>query len=421
MSATLAISGGAPAVPAQLGRFRHPDLDLLDLATLVGPEQRDRTISFDGRGLVAALEEAFGALTGVPYSIAANSGTSALYSAFAALGLGPGDDVLVPAYTFFATAMPLFRLGCRPVLVDCRPDGNIDPAEIERRRTPATRAVVITHMWGIPCAMAEIVEVAGRLGLHLVEDASHAHGATYRDRVVGSFGAAGCWSLGAAKIVTGGQGGMLQTPDADLAERARLLGRANDKLRDRAVTNPRYQPYAVSGIGLNLRIHPMAAAVVLAQLPGLGAQLRQRREIADRIRDGLAEVAGLELIEPPAGTQPAWYALPLRYDSAAAGGITRDEFVAALVAEGAVEADVPSSTRPLADFAAFNGSAPTFAQAPARTGEVNAVDFPYARRFQETVIKLPGWYGERGRRAADAYLAAIHKVATHPDEVRSSR
>ncbi len=420
MTSRLALHGGTPVVPFEHQTFTHPQVDPKILVRAGERSLRERLVSFTGLGLVDEVEDTFRRTLDVGHTLATNSGTSALFAMYYAMGLGPGDEVLVPAYTFFASAMPLFRLGCQPILVDCLDNGNIDPADIARKATAATKAIAITHMWGIPCEMAEITEVASKLGLPILEDASHAHGATYDGAPVGAIGAAGAWSLGAQKIVTGGQGGMLQSRDRDVYERAFLVSRANDKINDRGITATYHHPYAVTGCGLNLRMHPFAALTITAQLARLPQQLAQRRETAQFLMDELKDVPGMSFPRIPEGAEPAWYAFPVSYDTAAMRDVSRAAFVEAVVAEGATGVDIPGSTCPLAEFPCFRGEPGTFAAAPVSAVMHAHGDFPQAERFHATMIKFPVWYGENRLDYARSYVNAVTKVLDNLDELASA-
>ena len=166
-------------------------------------------ISYYGReGKIKEFEEEMCKYHGVKYALAVNSGTSSLHSAFFGINIGPGDEILCPTYTFLATVTPIFQCYAKPVLCDCEEDtGNISPEDIKRKITDKTKAIVITHMWGHPCDMDKILEICKKHKLLLIEDCSHAHGATYKGKKVGTFGDVGCFSFQANKIVTGGCAG----------------------------------------------------------------------------------------------------------------------------------------------------------------------------------------------------------------------
>ena len=156
--------------------------------------------------------------------MAVNSATAALHLALEAIGVGAGDEVLVPTMTFAATAEVVVHLGARPVLVDCRPDTlNIEPAAAARAISPNTKAIMPVHYGGAPCDMEAIHLIAKEHHLRVVEDAAHALPATYRGARIGSMSDAACFSFYANKTITTGEGGMLSTNDAELAERARIM------------------------------------------------------------------------------------------------------------------------------------------------------------------------------------------------------
>lgn len=414
--AKLAIMGGTPAVDLQYQRFLHPNISTDLVEKMADPMFRDRMASFEGYGVIGEVERLFEQTMGGKHALATNSGTSALLAMYYALGLGRGDDVIVPAYTFFATAMPLFILGCRPILADSLDNGNIDPLDIKRRVTPATKAIVITHMWGIPCDMEEIMSVAAELHLPVLEDASHAHGATYRGTMTGSFGIAAAWSLGAKKIVTGGQGGMLQTNDDEVFQRAFLLGHSNDKVINE-ITLSHLQPYSITGSGLNLRMHPFAAVIIHEQLKHLPRQVQERREVAQYIMEELRGVPGISFPRIPNGAEPAWYALTILYDAKLLHDVPRKYFVEALVAEGATGADIPGSTCPLTEFHCFRKGSIAFDEPSSSPLQHFKGEFHNAEHFHGNLIKLPVWYGPQRFEYARAYVNAITKVVNNIDDV----
>jgi dTDP-4-amino-4,6-dideoxygalactose transaminase len=173
---------------------------------------------------VKQFEQEFAALTGARYAIAVNSCTAALHLALEAIGVGEGDEVIVPTMTFAATAEVVTYFKAKPVLVDCTPETlNIDPNEIEKAITPRTKAIIPVHFAGHPCEMDRILGIARRHNLHVVEDAAHALPARYRGKMVGTIGDITCFSFYATKTITTGEGGMITTDNAEWAERMRLM------------------------------------------------------------------------------------------------------------------------------------------------------------------------------------------------------
>jgi len=214
----------------------------------------------------AAFEEAFAQVCGVRYAVATSSGTSALHIALLAHGIGPGDEVITTPFTFIASASAILFTGARPVFVDVEAETfNIDPAQIEARITARTRAILPVHLYGHPCDMGRIMEIAQRHGLVVIEDAAQAVGAEYHGRRVGSFGT-GCFSLYATKNVTSVEGGMITTDDAELADRARLLRSHGQRER-----------YYHESLGYNLRMTDIQAAIGLVQLGKLEAYTAARQ------------------------------------------------------------------------------------------------------------------------------------------------
>lgn len=413
----LAVRGGEPEIK-KLPTFFHPKVSDTVIAKMQDPNFRDQMASYDGAGVFHVLEDAFRTRFGLAYALSTNSGTSALFSMFYAAGLREGDEVLVPAYTFYATATPLLPLRCELVLVDCTENGNIDPVDIRRKITRRTRAIVITHMWGIPCDMSEIVQIAQERGIILLEDASHGHGATYRDRALGTFGQGAAWSLGAKKIVTGGQGGMYGTSDRTAYERAMLLGHSNSRA-DREISIAEFRQYRITGLGFNLRMHPFSAVLIHDQLEKFDQTVGEKREVAAYLSREVAGVPGLSLPRVPDQAVPSWYAFPMIFDPAAFEGVTREAFVGALAAEGALEFDIPRSTCPLTDFAIFRNGRPGLAEpVNVSSHRYSEKEFSGAESFHGKILKLPVWYGPDRMEYALAYVRALHKVIEHLDELR---
>jgi len=215
---------------------------------------------------VAQLEERFAQLCGTRYAVATSSGTTALHLALLAHGIGPGDEVITTPFTFIATINAILFVGAKPVLVDIEEETfNIDPALIEAAVTPRTRAIIPVHLYGYPCDMDPILEVARRHGLAVIEDAAQAVGATYKGRPVGGFGTA-CFSLYATKNVMSGEGGMITTDDPEVAERCRML--RNHGMRER---------YQYEFLGYNFRMSDLHAAIGLVQMDRLEEFAARRR------------------------------------------------------------------------------------------------------------------------------------------------
>ncbi len=226
---------------------------------------------------IPRFEQSFSRLCGAAYGVSCSSGTAALHLALEALGVGPGDEVIIPAFTLIVSANTVCLTGATPVLVDVRRDTwCLEPDLIEARVTPWTKAIMTVHMYGHPCDMDAVCGLARRHGLSVIEDAAQAHGARYRGRPVGGIGDVGAFSFYGNKIITTGEGGMVVTSDRALADRAALL-------RNQAFEEERFLH---NHVGFNYRMTNIQAAIGLAQCERLHEKVRRKMEIA-RVYDEL--------------------------------------------------------------------------------------------------------------------------------------
>jgi dTDP-4-amino-4,6-dideoxygalactose transaminase len=267
---------------------------------LSGPRERellDEVLSSDRWGgyhpFVARFEQEFAAFQHCRHGLAAMNGTVTLEMALEALGIGKGDEVIIPAISFISTATAISRLRARPVFVDIEPDTfNIDPERVREAIGPATRAIMPVHFGGPMADMDALLEIARETGLPLIEDAAHAHGSEWDGRRAGSFGRFGSFSFQNGKVMTAGEGGMLVSNDRDLIERAREildLGRRKGE-----------GWFFHYSLGSNYRITALQCAVLIAQLERLPEQNCLRMRNAHAIREALADVPGLHFQRVPA-------------------------------------------------------------------------------------------------------------------------
>jgi dTDP-4-amino-4,6-dideoxygalactose transaminase len=231
---------------------------------------------------VARFEEEFARYNGMAHGVASSSGTAALTIALRALGIGPGDEVIVPEFTMIASAWAVTYTGATPVFVDCRDDLNIDPALIEERITPRTKAIMPVHVYGRRCDMDTIMGIAYEYNLRVVEDSAEAHG-------VLPVGDIACFSLFANKIISAGEGGVCVTKDERLAEQMRHL---------RSMAFTREHNFLHKKLAYTFRISNMQAAVALAQTERLDEILGLRAKVEARYDAGLAGIPGLTLMPP---------------------------------------------------------------------------------------------------------------------------
>jgi perosamine synthetase len=248
-------------------------------------------ISSSGR-FITEFEKEFASFCGVKHAIACNNGTTALHLALHALGIGPGDEVIIPDLTYIASANCVTYCGATPVFVDNdRKTFNLDPSRIEAVISPRTKAIMVVHLYGHPVDMDPIYHLAEKHRLLIVEDAAEAHGATYKGKRVGSLGTCASFSFFGNKIITTGEGGAVTTDDDELAAKLRLL-------RGQGMHPNRRYWFEV--VGFNYRMTNVAAAIGLAQIEQIDTALAHRQEIARQYSNELAGTPGVILpyIEP---------------------------------------------------------------------------------------------------------------------------
>lgn len=325
--------------------------------------------------VTARFERLFAARHGVTHAMATTSCTAALHLAALALGLKPGDEVVVPAFTWVTSAHCAEYVGAKAVFADVDPATfNLDPAAFEAAITPATRAVVVVHLFGLAAKMDEILEIARRRGIAVIEDAACAVGTTYRGVPVGGLGDIGCFSFHPRKVITTGEGGMVTTRDAHIAERVRSF-------RNHGATGMPFgmdpaRPYAMStydNLGFNLRLSDIQAAVGVAQMGKLDRLLAERHERAMRYDDLLRRVDSLARPHVPEGCGHTYQGYVVRVLD---GGIRRRNAIMDAMAERGIQ------TRPgthavhrLGYYARKYGIVPE--------------QFPNAVASEETSITLP--------------------------------
>jgi dTDP-4-amino-4,6-dideoxygalactose transaminase len=244
---------------------------------------------------VLEFEAAFSTHLGGVKALGVSSGTAALVCALTALGIGPGDEVAVPAYTFVATANAVVAVGAMPVVVDVDRSLTIDPSALARRVGPETRAVIPVHMRGMPARMDGVLAEASQLGLFVIEDASQACGGSFRDVALGAHGDMGCFSLQARKIITVGEGGVVVTSDDTLLARARYAHDGASAWRGAAGPDP--NPRVATFPGVNMRMSPVAGALGQVQLGRLDDVVRRMRDHKARLSHVVSDLPRVEVQE----------------------------------------------------------------------------------------------------------------------------
>ncbi len=279
---------------------------------------------------VSAFEKAYASLTGAKHCVATTNGTSALITSLGALGIGPGDEVIVPPYTFIATINAVLMMRALPVFVDSDLETfQIDARKIEQAITGNTRVILPVHLGGSAADLDTILEVARRRGVALVEDACQAHLAEWRGRKVGAYGRTGCFSFQASKNLNSGEGGAILSDDEALIE---TCYRFHNNSRGRRNTG---DDFSYRSIGANLRMTEFQAAVLSAQMTRLESQARTRDGNAAYLTRLLEQIPGITPARMYEGcTRNAYHLYMFRYDPSRFAGLPRAAFLKALGAEG---------------------------------------------------------------------------------------
>jgi dTDP-4-amino-4,6-dideoxygalactose transaminase len=279
---------------------------------------------------VSAFETAYASLTGARHCLATANGTSALITSLAALGVGPGDEVIVPPYTFVATVNAVMLLRALPVFVDSDIETfQIDARKVEQAITGRTRVIMPVHLGGSTADLDTIMEVGRRRGVTVLEDACQAHLAEWRGRKVGTYGKAGCFSFQASKNLNSGEGGAILTDDEALVE---TCYRFHNNSRSRRNTG---DDFSYRSTGANLRMTEFQAALLTAQMTRLESQARTRDENGAHLTRLLQQIPGITPARMYDGcTRNAYHLYMFRYDASRFAGLTRAAFIKALGAEG---------------------------------------------------------------------------------------
>lgn len=409
MENKLAILGGVPTIDSE-ERYVWPRITEELEGVLL--KQLHTNISIYNRSDVfLEFEDSFSSYhDNSKYALLSNSGTSAIFSMLEGISLSPDDEIICPVYTFFATISPVVYTGAKVVFCDCLSDGNISPDEIERKITNKTKAVIVTHMWGIPCDMDRIRDICSKHNIFLLEDCSHAHGAIYKGKKVGTLSDASAWSLQGQKIISGGEGGILLTNNKNIHERALLQGHYNKRCKQEIDETSDLYEYSVTGFGLKLRAHPLAIAIANHQFNYLDIWLKQKRLYAEKIIKELSQYPFLKMPEYNDDKSPSWYAFVMQFNEKQSNGVSIDKFVSALHSEGLIEVDQPGSTGPLDKLPLFSKTQkaiPRLYSSPAYKG---GDSFPSAYAYYKNAIKIPVWSFEDEGWLVDSYIEGFHKI-----------
>lgn len=403
-SERLAIRGGVPIITsAPKDLFRWPLLDGED-ETAVLSALRDA--DFPNDALIRGFEEDLASWIGVRHVSAESSATSGIAAALFACGVGPGDEVIVPACTYWATCMPVLTFGAVPVFCDIDPSSlNIDPKDIARRVSPRTKAIVVAHLLGQPCDMETINDIAGRAGIPVIEDAAHAFGSIFRGQKIGRTADICVFSF-SRKALSLSEGGAVVTDQQHLFERLLAWGHT-ERFHRGEISSPELLRYANVPLGgITSRMHVMSAAmgrVQLARIDGRIAEINAAMQLFCDLLDGLDCVTPVRTSQGSGSTMGSWYTPHALYDSNANYGLSLEQFKRALVAEGFDTWTWAGFSHPLHLHPVFqsanayghrlpNAFAPSGGDGPRAKGSlpsaeaISAFALPAFRRYDEAVI-----------------------------------
>lgn len=405
-----AILGGRPAVIAdQTSAHRWPLLDKVDEQAVL---EVLRGGDLSTAGVLRELESDYAALSGRRHALAHNNGTSALLAAFWAVGLKPGDEVLVQSATFWASVLPMLWLGAVPVFCESEAERmGPCPDDLAQRITDRTRAIVVTHLWGLPARMTEILALADEHGLAIIEDASHAHGARWRGRPCGSLGDVSVMSLQGDKLAPAGEGGVFLCDDDALFERAVCLG---DITRIIELESPARR-FAATSFGVKTRMAPLCAAVGRSQLARLDERNARRNAGIRHVSQGL-EPLGFDTFLPPEHIERVYFEFLVRCPPESVP-LGLDALTAALEQEGC---RVSAPRYPLLHQQPFFTEG--HFQEVARLGSEQTLPvydpeaLPRTRECNGQLLKLPS-FPDASPGLLDQYIEAFSKVVEHSETI----
>lgn len=420
MSGTLALFGGTKAVTCDWANaFRWPIITDDDEAAVL---EVLRSGDMSGTAITKQFEAEFGAFHDMPYCLAHVNGTAALHAAMFACGVGVGDEIVCPSVTYWASALPCFSLGATVVFAESDRDTlNIDPADIERRITPRTKAIVAVHYCGYPCEMDAIMAIAQRHRLKVIEDVSHAQGALFKGRLVGTFGDVAAMSLMSQKSLVAGEAGMLMTRDRRIWERAVAFGHyeRHEDLTEADLVRARGYPLG----GVKYRLNQLASALGRSQLRRYAERIAEIQRAMNYFWDLIEGCPGVKAHRPPKGsgsTMGGWYAAKGLYRAEQLGGLDIGRFCEAVRAEGSIAwpgANAPMHLHPvLNDVDIYGHGRPTRITDSSHDPRQPAGALPVSEGLGQTCYAIP-YFVRFNERAIEEHAAAYRKVAEHADQL----
>jgi len=422
----LALLGGTP-IFTSVERKALADLFAWPIVNEAMRRANDRVL-VEGRmsdtDITDEFDSKFAAWNGTKYATSAPNGTASLIAAFYAVGLGPGDELICPSITYWASCLGAIHLGATVVFCDVKADDfTMDPKSFEAHITPRTKAVVPVHVYGQPCDMDSIMAIARKHGIKVVEDVSHAQGGLYKGRKLGTIGDCGAMSLMTGKSFAIGEGGMLVTNDREIYRRAIRWGsyKRIDRVYSAAETaRSLILPFG----GVKNRLNQCSAAIGIEQLKKYDSEIAEIDRAMKYYHDGIADVKGIVRVYPayPNSNKAGWYYSRAVYKPEIFGGLRGETVARALNAELGRNSYAATCNFPLHRSSIFsdedifsNGKPPSSRFLPADVDPRKLTgSLPVAEAALDHVMGDP-WFKHLDKRLIDGYIAAVHKVAANVD------
>lgn len=367
----------------------------------------------DSSGVVGELENKLSEYFERKYTITYNSGTSAFLSAYLALDLSPGSEILVPDVGFHAFISPALHCGLTPVIVDVEQDtGNISVSSCTENLSEKTKVIVVHHHWGHPADMDEIVSFARKHNLYIIEDMSHAFGSEYKSRKIGTFGDISICSMQESKHISAGEGGFLMTDDTTLFERCCLHGHYRGRCHTK-IHSPELKLYAETGFGLKFRIHPLAAVLALKQMEKIESQLHYRQLYAEQINSLFEKLLGLEgATRKPYVTRHSYFAHRPRYVQGQLSKLAPDTFDNFILkfSEQGLRLKKPSVRTRLSAEPLFTRDDVPVKHAQATWKPRFSKNLEHAERYHDNMLSSPIYFKEEHKDMVMAYADKIEKI-----------
>jgi len=410
----LAVRGGPRAVTA-------PDDDIFTWPIVTEEDEQAvlevlRRGAMSGTDVTKQFEKEYAKWHGVKYALGFNTGTAALHAAMWACGVGRGDEIIAPGFTYWASALPALNLGATVVFADIDPRTLcLDPSDLEHRITSSTKAIVVVHLSGHPADMDPIMEIAGRHGVKVIEDVSHAHGGRYKGRLLGTIGHVGCFSCMSGKSLAIGEAGMLITNDRLIYERSIAFGHYE---RHGELTDPELA--AVGGMpqgGFKYRMHQLSSAVGRVQLRHYAERNAEILKAMHYFWDQVGDIPGVKPHRPDRASgseMGGWYAARGLYRPEELGGLPVERFAEAVCAEGSRAGK--TNRRALHLHPVFNtvdvyhDGKPTRVAFADRDVRQPQGSLPVAESFHERTVMIP-WFKRFRPEVIAQHAAAYRKVA----------